>query len=91
MRSTDQSVLVYTKEGKLKHTMKVKNDIEAVTYNYVTSKIEILIKKETFLETKSYYIRSYSEGDEVSECLYLPVKSSSWGLSFCQHAAGATA
>ena len=91
MRSTDQSVLVYTKDGKLKHTMKVKNDIEAVTYNYVTSKIEILIKKEKFLGTKSYYIRSYSEGDEVSECLYLPVKSSSWGLSFCQHAAGATA
>ena len=87
---TRQSVQLYTKEGKLKQTINVKNDIEAVSYNCVTSKIEILVKKESMLGMTSYHILSYSESNEV-ECLYLPIERNSRRLRFCNHAAGPTA
>ena len=87
---TRQSVLLYTKEGKLKQTINVKNDIEAVSYNCVTSKIEILVKKESILGMASYYILSYSESNEV-ERLYLPIERNSRRLRFCNHAVGPTA
>ena len=87
---TRQNVLVYTKEGKLKRAIKVKNNIEAVTYNYVTSKIEVLVKKELILGTTSYHILSYSDSDEV-ECLHLPLDINTWCLDFFQYAAGSTA
>ena len=88
---TRQNVLVYTKGGKLKRTIKVKNDICGARYNHVTSKIEILVKKEsTVLRKKSYYILSYSDSDEF-DCLHLPMDSNSWKLRFYQHAAGSTA
>ena len=91
---TRKNVLVYTKEGMLTRTIKVKHDIEAVTYNYVTSKIEILVKKKSsFKKSMRYYIYSYSESDEV-ERLYVPVKCSSTlgrRIRFCQHPAGCAA
>ena len=89
---THQNVFVYTKEGKLKRTLKVKNDISEVTYNYVTSKIEILMEKQSMLGTMSYYILSYSaESDEV-ECLYLPVNTSVHYplIGFYRHPTGST-
>ena len=65
-------VLVYTKEGTLKRMIHVKNQVDAVTYNWGTSQIEILVSKESTLSTtKSHHIRSYSEKDDV-EYLYLP-------------------
>ena len=54
---TRKNVLVYTKDGMLTRTIKVKHDIDAVTYNYVTSKIEILVKKKSsFKQSMRYYI-----------------------------------
>ena len=87
---TRQNVPVYTKGGKLKRTIEVKNDIWGARYNHVTSKIEILVKKESILRKKSYYILSYSDSDEF-DCLHLPMDSNSWKLRFYQHAAGSTA
>ena len=91
---TRKNVLVYTKEGMLTRTIKVKHYIEAVTYNYVTSKIEILVKKKSpFKKSMRYYIYSYSESNEV-ERLYVPVKCSPTlgrRIRFCQHPAGCAA
>ena len=91
---TRENVLVYTKQGELKRTIKVKNDIEAVTYNYFTSKIQILIRKKSICKKSiSHYIISYSVSkiDEV-EKLYLPVKSSlRRRIKFCQHPSGCAA
>ena len=87
---TERDVLVYTKEGKLKRTIKVKNDIEAVSYDHVTSKIEILVKKE-LSSGSTYNILSYSESDEVIERLYLPVNNRDLRIRFCQHYGTSTA
>jgi hypothetical protein len=66
-------MLVYTKEGKFKRAICLCYSVYAVTYNYATSKIEILVGKESTLGiTTSYCILSYSENYDV-ECLYLPV------------------
>ena len=86
---TGQNVLVYTKEGELKRTISVEINIKAVRFNYITSKIEVLVEKKSILGTMSYHIYSYSESDEV-ECLFLPVESNSL-LRFLQHPAGVTA
>ena len=40
-------VLVYTKEGRLKRTIKVKGEVLGVKYNDSTSKIEILVDNES--------------------------------------------
>ena len=72
-RLNDTYMLVYTKEGKLKQWIYLIHSVYAVTYNYATSKIEILVGKESTLAiTTSYCILSYSENYDV-ECLYLPV------------------
>ena len=63
-----------------------------MTYNYVTSKMEILMEKQSMLGTMSYYILSYSaESDEV-ECLYLPVNTSVHYplIGFYRHPTGST-
>ena len=85
-------LFVYTKEGKLKRTITIKNYIQSVTFNYVTSKIEVLVKNlESVLRWPSYSILSYSENDEV-ECLYLPVKRQDlWSPKFFSHPAGPAA
>ena len=77
---TDENVLVYTKEGKLKRMIKVPemikkgDEIKAARYNKVTSKIEVLVGKKSSFETRSYYILSFPESDEVDSYLHLPVK-----------------
>ena len=84
-------VLIYTKEGELKRTINVKNYIQSVTFNYVSSKIEVLVKNfESVLLWPSYSILSYSEKDEV-ECLYLPVKKHKEWPVFFSHPAGPAA
>ena len=76
-------VLVYTKDGKLKRTIKVKGSLLGVTYNDSASKIEILVRKESiFGKRQSYSILSYNENDEV-ECLCLPVHKLGWYEKFC--------
>ena len=84
-------VLVYTKKGELKRTITVKNKIKSVTFNSVTSKIEVLVKNfKSVLRWPSYSILSYSENDEV-ECLYLPVKKHGRWSRFLLHPAGPAA
>ena len=71
---TNENVLVYTREGKLKRTIKSGRFHRNVTYNHQTSKIEILVEKNSrFGTTNSFSIFSYSENDDV-ERLYVPVK-----------------
>ena len=81
------NVLVYTKEGKLKRTIHVKNRVDSVTYNWGTSQIQILVSKGW--TTDSYCILSYSEKDDV-EYLYLP-SSRVLGLTLISHPAGPAA
>ena len=70
---------VYTKEGKFKRKISLNHSVCAVTYNNATSKIEILVGKESTLgTTTSYCILSYSENYDV-ECLYLPVTTTRLG------------
>ena len=77
---TDENVLVYTKEGKLRGMIKVSemirkhDEIKAARYNKVTSKIEVLVGKKSSFETKTYYILSFSERGKVDSRLHLPVK-----------------
>ena len=77
---TDENVLVYTKEGKLRRMIKVsemikkRDEIKAARYNKVTSKIEVLVGKKSSFETRSYCILSFSESGEVDSRLHLPVK-----------------
>jgi hypothetical protein len=67
------NVLVHTKDGTLKQAIKVKGEVLDVTYNDFTSKIEILVRKESPSgKRQSYSILSYNENYEV-ECLCLPV------------------
>ena len=85
---TSKNVLVYTSEGNLKRTIKVKHVDENVTYNHQTSKIEILVRKEPRIgTTTSFSVVSYSENDEV-ERLYVPVED--WELisNISHHPAG---
>ena len=71
---TSKNVLVYTTEGKLKRTIKAEHVNRYVTYNYETSKIEILVRKELRIgTTTSFSILNYSENGEV-ERLNVPVK-----------------
>ena len=71
---TKKNVLVYTRKGKLKRTIKTGYFYGNVSYNHQTSKIEILVEKNSrFGTTNSFSIFSYSENDEV-EKLYVPVK-----------------
>ena len=70
-RSSPDKVLVYTKEGTLKRTIKVKGVVLGVKYNNSTSKIEILV--DTKSEERPFSIVSYNDNDEV-ERLCLPVK-----------------
>ena len=61
---TDENVLVYTKEGKVRGMMKVsemikkRDEIKAARYNNVTSEIEVLVGKKSSFKTRSYYIYS---------------------------------
>ena len=77
---TDENVLVYTKEGKLRRMIKVSemikkgDEIKGARYNKVTSKIEVLVGKKSSFETRSFYILSFSESGEVDSRLNLPVK-----------------
>ena len=70
-RSSRDKVLVYTKEGTLKRTIKVKGVVLGVKYNNSTSKIEILV--DTKSEERPFSILSYNDNYEV-ERLCLPVK-----------------
>ena len=71
---TSKNGLVYTTEGKLKRTKKAEHVNRSVTYNYQTSKLEILVRKELRIgTTTSFSILSYSENGEV-ERLNVPVK-----------------
>ena len=91
---THENVLVYKKDGKLKRMINVSemikvseikkgDEIKAARYNKVTSKIEVLVGKQSSFETRSYYILNLSlretkstkntKSDDV-ECLHLPVK-----------------
>ena len=70
-RSSPDKVLVYTKEGTLKRTIKVKGKVLGVKYNHSTSEIEILV--DTKSEERPFSILSYNDNDEV-ERLCLPVK-----------------
>ena len=89
--SKGSDVLIFTKEGELKRTINVKNYIQSVTFNYVTSKIEVLVKNfESVLLWPSYSVLSYTEKDEV-ECLYLPVKKHREWPVFFSHPAGPAA
>ena len=63
-------VFVYTKEGTLKRTIKVKDEVLGVKYNDSTSKIEILVDNKS--EERPYTILSYNDNDEV-ERFCLPV------------------
>jgi hypothetical protein len=87
---TNKYVLVYTSEGKLKRTIRVKDRTKAVTYNHDTSKIETLVMKESMFGTKSFCILSHSDNDQV-ELLYLPVHRSIWAARFYSHPAGSAA
>ena len=69
-RSSPDKVFVYTKEGTLKPTIKVKGKVLGVKYNDSTSKIEILVDNKS--EERPYSILSYNDNDEV-ERLCLPV------------------
>ena len=72
---TRKNVLVFTREGKLKRTIKAEHVNGNVTYNHLTSKIEIVAEKNSRIgTTTSFSILSYSENDEV-ERLYIPVKN----------------
>ena len=72
---TIRNVLVFTREGKLKRTIKAEHVNGNVTYNHLTSKIEIVAEKNSRIgTTTSFSILSYSENDEV-ERLYVPVKN----------------
>ncbi len=64
-------VLVYTKDGTLKRTIKVQGKVLGVKYNHSTSKIEILVDNKS--EKTPYSILSYNDNDEV-ERFCLPVK-----------------
>ncbi|CAB4031688.1 Hypothetical predicted protein [Paramuricea clavata] len=89
--STNNSVFVYTREGELKRTINLKYWVNAVTYNYATSKIEILVIQEPLFGTMtSYCIRSYSETGDV-ECLHLPETRSIWDSTIVSHPAGPAA
>ena len=71
---TAENVHVYTREGKLNRTIKTWYFPRNVSYNHQTSKIEILVEKNSrFGTTTSFSIFSYSEDQEV-ERLYIPVK-----------------
>ena len=71
---TAENVHVYTREGKLNGTIKTRYFPRNVSYNHQTSKIEILVEKNSrFGTTTSLSIFSYSEDEEV-ERLYIPVK-----------------
>ena len=77
MRNSE-NVLVYTREGKLKRTIKSGcgrySDHENVSYNHQTSKIEVLVPKEQSIgTTSSFSILNYPENSEA-ERLYVPVK-----------------
>ena len=85
---TISDVLLLTKEGEIKRKITVDGFIESVTFNYVTSKIEVLVhKKKLSLGRLSNFILSYSENEEI-ECL-----GSCEGRpnTFCSHPAGTTA
>ena len=75
-------VLVYTKEGTLKRTIKVKGVVLGVKYNDSTSKIEILVDNQS--EERPYSILSYNDNDEV-ERLCLPIKKLTYNIVL-QHA-----
>ena len=70
-------VLVYTKEGTLKRTIKVKEEMLRVKYNDSTSKIEILVDNKS--KERPYSILSYNDNDEV-ERLCLPVNKLKYGF-----------
>ncbi len=70
-------MLVYTKEGTLKRTIKVKGEVLGVKYNDSTSKIEILVDNKS--EERPYSILSYNDNDEV-ERLCLPVNKLKYRL-----------
>ncbi len=71
-------MLVYTKEGTLKRTIKVKGKVLGVKYNDSTSKIEILVDNKS--EKRPYSILSYNDNDEV-ERLCLPVNKLKYSYS----------
>ena len=77
---TDENVLVYTKEGKLRRMIKVSemikkgDEIKGARYNNVTSQVEVLVGKKSSFETRSYYILSFSKSGEIDSRLNLPVK-----------------
>ena len=78
-RSSPDKVLVYTKEGTLKRTIKVKGEVLGVKYNDSTSsKIEILVDNES--GKRPYTILSYNDNDEV-ERLCLPVNRLAFSYS----------
>ena len=73
-----ENVLVFTRDGQLKRTIKsgcvTCSYHENVSYNHQTSKIEVLVPKERSKgTTTSFSILNYSENSEV-ERLYVPVK-----------------
>lgn len=88
-----KNVLVFTEDGMLKRQIQI--DIDdmgrclGVTYNFTTSRLEILTQNLSFFpETTFYSIRSCSEDDKV-ECLRLPLTEGIWCLAwFSSHPAG---
>ena len=80
---TSENVLVYTREGNLKRTIKEEHVNRKVTYNHQTTTIEIIAQTEQ----TSISIGSYSENDEV-ERLYVPVKDGMIYRDIFHHPAG---
>ena len=72
-------VLVYTKEGTLKRTIKVKGVVLGVKYNDSTSKIETLVHNES--EKRPYSILSYNNDNDEMESLCLPVEGGACSAS----------
>ena len=69
---SSNGMFVYTKEGTLKRTIKVKGNVLGVNYNDSTSEMEILVYNKS--ENRPYSILSYNDNDEV-ERLCLPVNA----------------
>lgn len=87
---TDE-VLILTKEGMLKRKLEVDiNDpVRQVIYNYATSKLEILVRKEPTLNTMpAYYVLSCCSEDDEVERLWFPVPSTMQRSFFCSNPAG---
>ena len=80
---TSENVLVYTREGNLKQTIKEEHFNRNVTYSHQTTTIEIIAQTEQ----TSISICSYSENDEV-ERLYVPVKDGMIYRDIFHHPAG---